>query len=61
MALKTLATEVSCEQKAQVRMETQMEAYAANAQRIENVIEALRERIDERFDKITNLIDRHVV
>ena len=61
MTLKNLATEVSCEQKARVRMETQMEAYAANAQRIENAVEALRERIDERFDKITNLIDRHVV
>lgn len=58
--LKSLANEVSYEQKARVRMETQMEAYAANAQRIENAVEALRERIDERFDKITDLIDRHV-
>ena len=58
-ALKNLANEVSYEQKARVRMETQMEAYAANARRIENAVEALRERIDERFDKITDLIDRH--
>ena len=54
--LRAIAAGLADEQRARTRLEAQVEGVVSNAQRVENALERMSERIEERFDRIQELL-----